>query len=206
MSRSFLLTLIVLVSLLALPSPSSAESIVSDSCSNGVNLPTTGGNVTTSIQVMSAAVTTSPYTFYVYLNNGVGPNNPISSSERESFYVPTRYFSDGVLVNQTYTPFGTSVWQACPDDDCMRNASSPNTRTGTYAFTFWIPTQRWFTGNITYLNVGSNPLTVQEVISFTIFNPYPSAVNYANLPSLPSGVVGDPQVSNSAAHIPAKTS
>jgi len=184
MSR-FFLTLAFLIALFS--SHTTAESIFEDSVSNGINLPTTGGNVTNTIQILNAAVTTSPYTFYVYLNNGEGPNHPLSPTEHESFYIPTRYFSNATLLSQTYTPFNGAPTQQC--NDCMRNSSMPNTATGTYAFTFHIPATGYFTGNITYLNVGSSPLTVEEIIRITIYNPFPSADDTPIL----AGVVGDPQ-------------
>ena len=186
MSR-FFLALALIVALFS--SRAAAESIVSDSAGNGINLPTTGGNVTNTITVLNAAVTTSPYTFYVYLNNGDlnSHNNPLSPTERESFYIPTRYFSNATLISQTFQPFNGSLVQCA---DCMRSAASPNTATGTYAFTFYIPATGYFTGNITYLNVGSNPLTVEEIISIRIYNPFPSA---DPPPVLVGGIVGDPQ-------------
>ena len=187
MSRFYLTLALLLAWFSSSSSPSvSAESIVSDSAGNGVFLPTTGGNVTSSITVTNAAVSTSPYTFWVYLNNGNGPN-VISTTEVESFYIPTRYFSDATMMHATYQPFDNSVTpQPCPDYDCMRNSSSPNTQTGIYAFTFHIPERGTFTGNITYLNSGSGPLAVQEVITISIYNPMAPA-------DPPPAIAGDPQ-------------
>ena len=187
MSR-FFLVLALAVAWLSSPSSVASESIVSDSVGNGVFLPTTGGNATNTISVMDAEVTTSPYTFYVYLNNGIGPG-VISASEHESFYIPTRWFADATMMNASYTPFGSSTPQHCPGHDCMRNSSMPNTATGIYAFTFDIPVKGYFAGNITYRNWGSNPLTVQEIITITIFNPMPAV---GDAPTPPT-IVGDPQ-------------
>ena len=184
MSR-FFLTVALLLAWLSSPSPVSAESILSDSVGNGVFLPSTGGNATNTIAVMNADISTSPYTLWVYLNNGL--NDPIATYERESFYIPTRSFEDAKLVSASYTPFGVTVSQPCPDNDCMRNSSSPNTKTGVYAFTFDIPVQRYFKGNITYLNSGSSPRTITELITITIYNPM------AADPADPPTIVGDPQ-------------
>ena len=194
MSRVFLaLVLVSAVFSSALLPSALCESIVFDSCSNTVTLPTTGGNATNVIAVTDAAISTSPYWFVVYLNNGHG-YRPISANEKESFFLDTREWSEAEFMGATYYPPGCDpAWNSscvtapCPLGDCMRNHSMPNTEEGAYVFHFKIPQYGTFTGNLTYINVGSSPLTVQEQISISIYNPMPEATVD------PVTIVGDPQ-------------
>ena len=173
--------------LVALFSFSCAETVVLDSVGNGVLLPTTGGNATSYITVLGSGASTSPYHLYVSLNNGKGPNDPISSAEVESFFFNT----PGVgAVNSSAVLFGnasliTELFSSSFTKDSgvagnyLSNASLPNTATGTYTFVFDIPVLSTLTVNLTYVQSGSAPLPITEFVQITIFNPV--------------GVVGDPQ-------------
>jgi hypothetical protein len=173
MSRFFL----ALALLIALFSSASAESILQDNAGQGLTLPTTGGNATSVLTLLTATRSTSPYILAIYLNNGVGPNNPIGG-EVESFYINSRTFGNATLLGQGFQPFGGSNG-TCPQSDCLRNATNPNTQTGAYIFTFIIPVLGFFNGNLTYINSGTNPLPVVDSIQITVFNPM--------------SIVGDPQ-------------
>ena len=174
--------------LLALFSYSAAETIVADSTGNGVSLPTTGGNATNYITVLNSAISTSPYYLYVSVNDGAGPNSPISTHEVESFYfnhagagalaVSTMKFGDATLVQQSYS--ASYQQQAGTQGDYMVNASHANSAAGTYTFKFIIPVQGTLMVNLTYVQSGSNPLPITELITVTIFNPMGT-------------IVGDPQ-------------
>ena len=183
MSRfSFALALIA-----ALFSFVAAETIVTDSVGNGVSLPTTGGNATNFITVLNSQKSTSPYHLYVSVNDGQGPNDAITG-EIESFYVNTPgvgivnsaalLFGNATLLSQQYS--SSFAKDAGVTDNFLRNQSNPNTAAGTYTFVFDIPALSTLTFNLTYVQSGSNPLPIVEVIEITIFNPA-------------SSITGDPQ-------------
>jgi len=174
--------------LIALFSFSSAETIVEDTVGNTITLPLTGGNLNTSIALTSPAVSTSPYHLYVSINNGVGPNNPLSNTEVESFYFVGAsvgvvdpaliHFGAATLVSQQYSAGFQK--DAGVVGDYVSNVTKPNTLPGTYTFVFNIPVLSTLEFNLTYVQTGANPLPVQDNLLFSIFNPLPS-------------VVGDPQ-------------
>ena len=173
--------------LVALFSSSSAETVVLDSIGNGVSLPTTGGNATDFITVLNSGASNSPYHLYVSINDGTGPNDPISG-EVESFYIDT----PGVgIVNSTQIKFGNAtlisqqfsssfVKDGGVSGNFLSNATSPNSAIGTYTFVFDIPVLSTLEFNMTYVNTGMNPLPIVENIQITIFNPVAS-------------ITGDPQ-------------
>ena len=176
--------------LLALFSSSAAETIVLDSTGNGVLLPTTGGDATNYITVLNSEAATSPYYLYVSINDGKGPNLPFSTSEVESFYFniagagvvnsSTLVFGNATLVNQWYSPdFAQGTGE--PGNYLVNKANS-NTKAGTYTFEFNIPVLSTLMVNLTYVQSGSNPRPITELITITIFNP-----------DFDTGVVGDPQ-------------
>lgn len=174
--------------LLALFSVSSAETIVKDSVGNSVSLPTTGGNATNFITVLSSRVSTSPYSLFVSLNNGDADSpNGATPGEIESFYFNTPgvgsmsstalMFGNATLIAQSYSRTFTG---AGVPGQFVHNASNPVTATGTYTFVFDIPALSTLLVNLTYTNSGDNPLPITEFIQVTIFNPL-------------SSIVGDPQ-------------
>ena len=185
MSRFFL----ALALLVAFFSSTSAETIVTDSAGNGIQLPTTGGNVTNFITVLDSRRSTSPYHLYVSINDGsaASPNDPIPG-EIESFYFNTPgagvanstsiRFGNATLITQQYSSaFRKDVGVV---GNYVVNSSRPNTAVGTYTFLFNIPVLSTLSVNLTYIQSGSNPLPIVEVIQISIFNPI-------------SSITGDPQ-------------
>ena len=169
MSRFFF----ALALIAALFSFSAAETIVTDSVGNGVSLPTTGGNATNFITVLNSQATTSPYHLYVSLNNGQGPNGAISG-EVETFYVNTPgvntlQFGAASLISQQFSSSFSK--DSGVTGDYVQDSTSPNAATGTYTFVFDIPVLSTLSFNLTYVQSGSNPLPITEIIQITIFNP-----------------------------------
>ena len=176
--------------LLALFSSTTAETIVTDSIGNGVMLPTTGGSVTNFITVQDPQTATSPYYLYVSVNDGAGPNNPLSKSEQESFYFNTvgagavssggLKFGDATLVKQWYS---SSYKQASGTvGNYVVNKTHPNAKAGTYTYEFTFPPGTTLALNLTYVQSASNPRAITELIEVTIPNPV-----------LGTTIVGDPQ-------------
>ena len=164
--------------LLALLSLATAETILTDSAGNGVLLPTTGGNITNYISVMAPMVSTSPYHVYINLNDGASHNGG-TNGEHEYFYVNT----PGVGVeNSTQLKFGAATllsqqWSSSFAKDAgvtgnfMCNWTNANSAMGTYTLVFDIPAGEMLSFNMTYVQSGSSPLPISQLISITIVNP-----------------------------------
>ena len=193
LSGCLLLAFLLLASVLP---TSHAETILIDSCGQGIQLPTTGGNATTTMAIRGPLRATSPYILQIAVNDGVGFNS--IGGEQESFFISSASFQDAHLLSQVYNPNNDIFLGNTSgiEGDWLGNATNPNGLVGLYTYTFIIPVGGTLELNLTYQNSGMDPLTVIDWVTIVIVNPVLDDASpgggVGGDPDPPT-IVGDPQ-------------
>ena len=140
------------------------ELIISDNAGDGVLLPLSGGVTGDLINLHGTMKSTSPYVLTVFIHD--------DGQHTEQFYFNSDDFgANAELANATYTAYNSPT-VLCSATDCTGSSTSPVSGNGTYVYTFLIQPQSSVFVNLTYHNLGPNPLPVYDIVQLTIYNPF----------------------------------